>query len=273
MSDQTPTLPIKVNSDIQSSYVLLNERDVVYTNFETSRLLTRTGTTTGADTLATSVCALTANLTSALSGAYRSTRMLLHKNHFENNTTGLTVGIGVFSLRKRFFDSQIEPGSLTATCSGRDAGDYIDSGSGELIDARGSTAVGSFINSDGMFVVTSSQSAMVLSITSVKYRACVLNTELSVYCKADPDELNYTLNPTAFNTTANGDWMTDPFTGSTSAAEYFPDLVSSGIKFSPRLSSVGLYDDYNNLLAIAKFSHPIRKPTDTPITTRVRIDI
>jgi len=273
MSDQTPTLPIIVSTDIQSSFVFLNNRDVVYTNFETSRLLTRTGTTTGLDTLATSVCALTGNLTSTLSGAFRSTRMLLHKHHFENNTTGLTSSIGIFSLRKRFYDEQIEPGSLTATCSGDHAGDYKDSGSGELIAIAGSTAVGPFINSNGMFVVTSSQSAMVLSITSIKYRACVQNTELSIYCKANPDELNYTLNPTAFNTTANGDWMSDPFTGSTSAAEYFPDLVSSGIKFSPRLTGVGCYDDNNNLLAVAKFSHPIRKPTDIPLTVRVRIDI
>tara|TARA_R110000751_G_scaffold116844_1_gene216950 strand:- start:328 stop:585 length:258 start_codon:yes stop_codon:yes gene_type:complete len=62
-------------------------------------------------------------------------------------------------------------------------------------------------------------------------------------------------------------------TADTGNHKYWSDLVSSGHKFSPIISNVGLYNDSNELIAVAKLAAPLRKPTDLPITIRLSIDI
>jgi hypothetical protein len=39
------------------------------------------------------------------------------------------------------------------------------------------------------------------------------------------------------------------------------------------ITSVGLYNENNELLAVAKLARPVKKPTDLPITFKVSIDI
>ena len=48
---------------------------------------------------------------------------------------------------------------------------------------------------------------------------------------------------------------------------------SSATDFSPYITSVGLYDDDYNLLAVAKMTKPMKKPTDLPLTFKVSIDV
>ncbi len=265
-----PTLPIIVNKDILSAYVNLQNEDIIFTNFETSRTLT----STTADTLYTYTTSLTAGLTGSNSGYFHVVRMNLFNKGFEQTYTGLTDSIGIFVFGKRYIDTGIVPGSLTATVTGSLAGDYFDNGSGAIVYFETSDAVGSILYNDGMLSITAATfQDIVQSVTSVKYKALVEHTELSVFCKAQPNELNFSLNPTAFNTSANGDWMSTPFTASTSAAQYFPSLVSSGENWTPVITHIGLYDDDNELLAIGKMAVPLRKPSDIPITLRVQIDL
>lgn len=272
MTTNNPTLPLVVNKEIQSAYVKLNHGDVVYTNFETSRTLT----STTSDTLYTSTCALTASLAGPNSGYYHNARLLLFSRGFEESYTALTQEIGIFSLRKRYFDTKIKEGSFTASVTGTHADDYYDSGSGELKRKNDDQTIGVFLNDEGLLVLTSASSSLtsiVQSITAIKYRPIVQNTELSVFCKCEPNEMNFTLNPSAFNITAANSYMEEAFTGSTTAWEYYPDLVSSGISWQPMITSIGLYNDDNELLAIAKLTKPLKKPTAIPITIRAQIDI
>lgn len=269
----SPTLPIRVNDDIVSSYVKIEPDDVIYTNFETSRLLTYTID----DNLTGVAFSITAGITSSNSGYFYVTRQLLYNEKFESTYTALTSDIGIYAIKKRHFDCKIENGTFTATVTGTFAGDYFDSGSGELKRKDGAdTTIGVFLNNWGMMVVTStsaSLSSIVQAVTSVKYKAVVEHTELSVFCRCNPNELNFTLNPTAFNLSACGDYMKDPFTASTSASQYFPDLVSSGRNWQPSITTIGLYDDDNNLLVVGKLAKPIRKSTDLPFSVRVQVDL
>jgi hypothetical protein len=274
MSDNTlsvnPTLPIVVNKDILSAYGKVLPEDVIYTNFETSRTLT----STTADTLLTSVCSLTASLTAGGSAYYNVVRMALYNRGFEHTFTGLTSDIGIYTFKKRYIDTGIVPGSFTATVTGTNAGDYYDNASGAVIYLTTSDVVGNLLYDEGLWGVTAeTYPDIVNSVTAVRYKALVEHTELSVFCRAQPNEMNFSLNPTAFNSTANGNWMSTPFTGSTSAAEYFPDLVSSGENWTPSITHVGLYNDDSELLVLAKLTKPLRKPSDVPLTVRVQLDI
>jgi hypothetical protein len=46
----------------------------------------------------------------------------------------------------------------------------------------------------------------------------------------------------------------------------------TGSDWSPYITTMGLYDNDYNLVAIAKFTKPIKKPTDIPLTFVVRWD-
>lgn len=265
-----PLLPIATHKDMESVFVKITPQDVIYTNFETSRLLTLTG-----NALTQSVCSLTASVNGSNSSHYYVIRSRIADLGFLLSNTSISSSFGFFGLRKRKFDTSLRDGTLSASVSSSNAhaGDYFDSGSGQIMAKNGASAVGCFLVHDGFFVVTSSQSSMVTSITSISYKARVLQTTLNVFCKCQPNELNFSLNPTAFSSGSVGNWMAAPFTASTSASLYKSDLVSSGIAWQPLITSVGLYDDDNNLLAIAKLAKPLRKPSDVPITFALQLDL
>ena len=84
--------------------------------------------------------------------------------------------------------------------------------------------------------------------------------EHNVECTADVGEFNFTMNPTTRNTGSDGkleDTLIDRATGSA---------------FVPYVTTVGLYDDYNRLLAIGKLARAIRNDKEMSLTFRISID-
>ena len=75
------------------------------------------------------------------------------------------------------------------------------------------------------------------------------------FCRAHHREFNYSSNPTYVSGSEirlkEGDMNTDP-------ASY--------------ITTVGLYSDANELLAVAKLSEPLKKTPDNELTFRVRLD-
>ena len=270
MAINIPKLPIIPDRDIESTYVKINPQDVVYSNFDTSRLMTLTG-----DALTNSVCSLTASLTGTNSGYYHTIRNQMYHRGFQATFTGLTSDIGIYTLRKRKYDSGLRGGSFTASVSSDFSlsGIYYDSGSGSLLYSGDTLSHGVIMLDDGVIVATGSNSGFVSSITAISYKALVNHTTLNVFCKCEPDQLDFSLNPTAFSTGSVSSYMEDPLTASTSSCDYDSQLVSSGISWQPLVTTVGLYDDDNNLLAVAKLAKPLRKPTDIPLTIKTQIDI
>ena len=47
----------------------------------------------------------------------------------------------------------------------------------------------------------------------------------------------------------------------------------SGSSFQPYITSVGLYNDTNELIAVGKLSQPLVKPAETELTVQVKLDI
>ena len=89
------------------------------------------------------------------------------------------------------------------------------------------------------------------------------NIKLSDY------EYNYTLNPTAQSGSTTLEY---------SGSSYFrPSGVLAdnvtGSDFQPYITTVGLYNDSQDLLAIGKLTQPVRKPADTEMSILVKIDI
>ena len=76
------------------------------------------------------------------------------------------------------------------------------------------------------------------------------------HCKLKESEFTHTYNPSALNG-ENGN---------------IADNVA-GEEFSPYFTTLGLYNDSNELIAIAKAGQPIPVPKDTDMTVVVKLDI
>jgi hypothetical protein len=79
-----------------------------------------------------------------------------------------------------------------------------------------------------------------------------------VFCRASADEFNYSSNPT-FTDDENRIQVIDVGQEDTQQSFVF-------------VTSVGLYDANDNLLAVAKLSRPVEKSSERDLTFRVRID-
>ena len=78
------------------------------------------------------------------------------------------------------------------------------------------------------------------------------------FIRAMPDEFNYSSNPTYVDSTGN--------------IVVTSDDVNSIEKPFSYITTVGLYGDYDELLAVAKTSRPIEKNDEKDLTIRVRLD-
>jgi len=83
-------------------------------------------------------------------------------------------------------------------------------------------------------------------------------TAHSYRCVIEDDEFNMTLNPTARQGYSLNNQYAQSFT--------------TGSEFSPYITTIGLYNDMKELLAIGKLAQPVKKPTDFDATFVVQFD-
>ena len=145
-----------------------------------------------------------------------------------------------------------------------------DDGDGKLrLNGTGS-AIGNIFYEQGIATVQQNMTASThlisedgISITgsagvTSSFRSTVNIYEHRIGCKIKPSEFNTTFNPTTFHSASSG-------TGS------YSDQMFSGSTL-PYVTTVGLYNDVNELLAVAKLSHPIIRTKYTDQTFVIKFD-
>lgn len=97
----------------------------------------------------------------------------------------------------------------------------------------------------------------------IEFRSVLTHYEHEIICTADTHEFNGITNPTVRD-------------GEGGFIDYFEnqaqDRDGNVLQFRPFITTVGLYDEFLNLLAVGKLARPIQKPEDTPLTLVVRFD-
>ncbi|MAH50352.1 hypothetical protein CMI37_31310 [Candidatus Pacearchaeota archaeon] len=96
------------------------------------------------------------------------------------------------------------------------------------------------------------------SLTAMTFQNVTNINSTLFFCRANPDEFNYSSNPT--------------FTDATGRIKVIDQGMEGQQRAFSFITSVGLYDANNNLLAVAKLSRPIEKNDEKDITIRVRLD-
>jgi len=118
------------------------------------------------------------------------------------------------------------------------------------------------------FVVSASMDNILDHISSTRFGSGSLtamtfqnNTNINstlVFCRATADEFNYSTNPT--------------FTDVNDRIVVVDDGQEEIQRTFTFVTTVGLYDANNNLLAVAKLSRPVEKNDEKDLTVRVRLD-
>ena len=185
-----------------------------------------------------------------------------------SQTVGLLfydAGTAVFDMSKIFSGSQKMSGTIDAMAiAGTDGATVIPSGKTLMGSSQG--------NADAMFIpdflVSGSIDDIVDHVAATRLQSGTLtaatfqnNTNINstiVFCRASADEFNYSTNPTFID------------------ASNRIRVIDAGQEDLQRTftmpTTVGLHDQFGNLLAVAKLSRPIEKNDEKDITVRIRLD-
>ena len=165
--------------------------------------------------------------------------------------------IGVMSIPSNLFGEYIKPGTFNYETEGIS---YTDNGEGGLISA--SLKVGDIIYEHGVITLTSA-SNNIDSFTTSSNATCSFQSTMTIYesqykCTLNPNEFTYTQNPSAISGSSNSGIVYDFLTGS---------------YFQPYITTVGLYNNANQLVAVGKLSQPLQSSNVSDTTILVNLDL
>ena len=168
-----------------------------------------------------------------------------------------TGSIGVISIPSKIFGEYIQPYSFQYMFTSESVTYTLtDDGLGNLLS--GSSNIGNIIYTHGLAIVTnqllSSGSVATTNVT------CSFSSSYTIYeaqykCTIRENEFNATLNPSA------------QLSGSGQLANNV-----TGSYFTPYVSTIGLYDENQNLLAIGKLAQPLPTSATTDTTILINLD-
>ena len=169
---------------------------------------------------------------------------------------GSSTAWGVGATRRRRRSTKKIPG-YTET--------IVDDGEGNLYlknkysDQPNTIKVGNIIYTHGQIVLANDIIAKYFNNYvdgEIKWKSTHPIYTYNYHCKLKESEFTHTLNPSAVSG-SNGDIAANV----------------AGEEFSPYITTVGLYNDANELIAIAKTGQPIPIPKDSDMTIVAKIDL
>ena len=168
----------------------------------------------------------------------------------ENIVKGLPTtpsGVCVIAIPQLMKGDRLKPGSIKVTASGVV---YEDDSEGNLSFL--SIHFGNIFYDEGFIIVNNST---IFSNCILEFKNTHVIEEREYSCNISKDEFNASSNLT----------LLDHPTGSLRS-------FTSSSAFNPYITTVGLYDDDNNLLALGKLGQPIKKSEDYDTTFVIRFD-
>ena len=175
--------------------------------------------------------------------------------------------ITVLSIPQKLFGDYIKPGTFASYTT-------FDDGQGNLKanSVYGDTTVegkivGNILYKAGIIIHTGiTGSGAFLGFGGVEWQSSYTIYETQYKCTISANEFNYSLNPSLLSGSLRGQ---NNILNSGSAT--YEDFVT-GSDFSPYVTTVGLYDDKQNLLAVGKLAQPLPTSQTTDTTILINLD-
>lgn len=171
--------------------------------------------------------------------------------------TGSGAQVGVVSVSSKLFGNYIQPYSFNYTFVSGSTHTITDDGEGNLVSA--SVNVGNIIYTHGMAILT--DAGLASGSVAATNTTCSFSSSLTIYetqykCTIRENEFNFSLNPSLIS-------------GSTDGTVYG---YVTGSYFSPFVTTIGLYDEFQNLLAVGKLAQPLPTTATTDTTILINLD-
>jgi hypothetical protein len=171
--------------------------------------------------------------------------------------TGSNNEIAVIAIPSNLFGEYIKPGTFTLTY---ESGSLTDDGESNLIS--GSSKIGDIIYEHGMVIITETPS-IIQDISMSQNLSCEFESTVTIYetqykCTVRENEYNFSQNPTLISGSSNSGIIYNFATGSF---------------FTPYATTIGLYDNNYNLLAVAKLAQPLPLSAVTDTSILVNLDL
>ncbi|CAB4125162.1 hypothetical protein UFOVP54_72 [uncultured Caudovirales phage] len=210
---------------------------------------------------------------------YYEQTTLFNSNYRNLPTEGYSPNI--LSIPRALYGISMQPGTVALEWSGRidfirQTGTFVDDGEGGIYLSGSSpkSYIGDIIYPHGVVVITGGQYTTV-GINNVAFNSSQPIYTYNYHCKIRESEYNYTYNPSALSgslkTIYNNSGNVYSTSGSVSDGVLKDNVTGSS--FQPYITTVGLYNDANELIAVGKMGQPVPKPANTEMTIIVKIDI
>jgi hypothetical protein len=166
--------------------------------------------------------------------------------------------IFVLSIPSNLYGEYIQPGSFLFSVNSNQIV-LTDNGEGNIIS--GSVIVGNIIYDHGVVIVTDNLS--ISSLYSASNLTCNFSSTITLYesqfkCTIRENEFNFSQNPTIISGSSNSGIISNYATSS---------------YFTPYVTTIGLYNNNKELLAVAKLSRPIPISSTTDTNIIINLDI
>jgi len=210
------------------------------------------------------------------------TEVGLRKSYTSKDERNLNNEFAVISIPQIYYGEGVKIGSvrLEDEQSGKL---YEDDGYSNLIDS-GSNVAGNIFYDRGLVILTRDiVSGSVLSQYTLNFRSTKTIYENEILLSVLESEFNVSQNPTAVDYDPDGTFgkiklhsiqsNVNPtvFSGF-GEYDYSSSLDTTGSYLAPYITTIALYDDDLNMVAVAKLPQPIKSMPDYPLNFIVRFD-
>lgn len=181
--------------------------------------------------------------------------------------TGSGSNIAVFSIPSNLFGEYIQPKSVTISL--QDGYIITDDGEG-ILNISGSSLgegyIGNIIYEHGMLILTSGNYIDPYNFSDfISYSNVIISfkSTLTIYesqykCTIRENEFNFSQNPSLISGSSNSGIISDFATGS---------------YFDPYITTIGLYNNNKELIAVAKLSQPLPISSVTDTNIMINLDL
>jgi len=164
--------------------------------------------------------------------------------------------IGVISIPVRLFGDYIQPSSFVFNTM---LGSLTDDGEGNVLYEG--NIVGNIYYPHGLITITSASNYAIEDLITSSFATCSFSSSYKIQetqykCTIRENEFSFTLNPSVISSSAEGTlygFVTESY-------------------FSPYITTIGLYDEAQNLLAIGKLAQPLPSSPTTDTTILINLD-
>ena len=204
------------------------------------------------------------------------------KSYASTDERILEDSIAVFSIPQKYYGEGIKIGTVVLEDE-QLIRTYTDDGYSNLIDS-GSNIKGNIFYDRGLVVVTKDVvSGSVLNQFTLSYRSTKTIYENEIFLSVLENEFNVSQNPTAVDFSDDGSIgkiklhnirsTINPLkVGGFADYLYSGSVDPTGSYLAPYITTIALYDDGLNMVAVAKLPQPIKSLPDYPINFIVRFD-